>query len=131
MSDPKSRVDTVLQQEWVNDARQRGASLQVLSRNGRALYSDTGLADLYGASALKDNGFDMIPAETVAEATGIISRFAANQTPVRVRFPVRGDRSGLGWFRFEVRWPDGLIAMAVWPEDDVDQRRITVEPLDT
>lgn len=122
-------MSTVLSQDWVQDARQRGALIQILSRNARLLHADDGLAERFGASHLKPNGFDMIPAETAGEASGIIARFAATQTPVVVRFPIRGDLKGLQWFRFEVRWPQGLIALAVWPEEDPQHHRISVEPL--
>lgn len=99
----------------------------VCAPTGRIHHADDGFLALTGRDDVLANGFDMIPANVAAEAGKIIGDLAGK--PIRTWFPYVDRRGGRVWCRFEVSWPGGLIAMAVWPEADAARHRIHWEPL--
>lgn len=121
-------IEEVLADPWVAARRQAGGQVLVCGRSGRILHADDGIAALAGRSDVPKNAFDMISSGHALEASALVLRHFGKD--LVTRFPWSGPGGRPRWCRFEVRWPRGLVLMAVFPEDDPERHHVHAERVD-
>ena len=121
----RQALEQVLSDPWVAQQRAAGAAILVCGMSGRILHADDGIASLAERDGLPTNAFDLISPGHVVEASSWVAQHAGR--PLVTRFPWVTPSGDLRWCRFEVRWPAGVIMMAVTLEEDPTRHRLDAE----
>lgn len=121
----KRALEQVLSDPWVTEQRDAGGQIMVCGLTGRILHADDGIAALADRPRLPNNAFDMIAPGHAVQASTLVARHLGR--PLVTRFPWSGPDGALHWCRFEVRWPKGLVLMAVFPERDPSRHHVHAE----
>lgn len=121
-------LQEVLDDPWVAERRAAGGQILVTGISGRIMHADEGVAALAGRTDVPTNAFDMIAPGSALEASAMVAKHLGRH--IVSRFPWADTQGRRHWCRFEVRWPKGLIVMAVFPEDDPERQHIHAERVD-
>lgn len=128
LREPETIANEIASSPWAESHRANGAAITVQSQNGKYYHADEQIWAMTQRSGLATNGYDLIPPGMAAKGAEMLGAHAGKSS--RVWFPCQSGRGDPVWCRFESSWHDGVLACAIWLEQDSEKGHLQAESLE-